>query len=144
MNSQQAVFEYNKVKLLNCIQSFFSMTPTRYYHDFHRYLDEIRPDYVNVDHAENLFTKIDGGIKFYVDNVHLQHSIHQDIQELPFSLHNSHLVEDLLYYLDNKSLKIYYRIFELEKRVRELENALENSNLVEDPHHLPRERLFTE
>lgn len=120
------------------------MTPTRYYHDFHRYLEEIRPDYVDVDHAENLFTQINGGIKFYVDNVSIQDKIQQGIQTLPFTPYNCNLVEDLLYYLDNKSLKIYYRLFELEKRVRELENALDTSNVSVDPHHFPRERLFTE
>ena len=144
MNSKQPLFEFNKVKLLQSLKSFFSMTPTRYYHDFNRYLEEIKPDYVNTDEAERLFTHLKAGIKFYIDNIHIQDSIQHEIDSLPFSAYNSRLIDDLLFYLDNKSLRMYYRIFELEKRVRELEDHLEAGNRISLPHSPPRNNLYFE
>ena len=145
MNTKAGNFEYNKVKLLQSLQSFFSMTPTRYYHDFNRYLEEIKPDYVNADEAEHLFSHLKSGIKFYTDNIHIQDSIQREIDTLPFSPYNSRLIEDLLHYLDNRSLKVYYRIFELEKRVRELEDHLNADNQASYPiHHLPQHSVFFE
>lgn len=145
MNSKAGTFEYNKVKLLNCIQSFFSITPTKYYHDFNRYLEEIRPDYVNTEEAERLFLNLKGCIKFYAENVEIQNSIQQEIDELPFSPYNCRLLEDLLFYLDNKSLKVYYRIFELEKRISILEDQLEFHNRFNGKrHHYSKDDVFEE
>ena len=145
MNSKAGCFEYNKLKLLKSLQSFFSMTPTRYYHDFNRYLEEIKPDYVNTDEAENLFVHLKGCIKFYIDNIHIQNTIHHEIDILPFNPYNCRLIEDLLHYLDNKSLKVYYRIFELEKRIRELEDQLEiHNHLFSQSHDFPKQSSFFE
>ena len=145
MNSKAGIFEYNKIKLLQSLQTFFSLTPTRYYHDFNRYLDEIKPDYVNTDEAESLLTNVKGCIKFYIDNIHIQDNIQNEIDDLPFNDYNGRLIEDLLHYLDDKSLKMYHRIFELEKRVRNLEDQIEvNNQLNTQTHHFPKKSLLFE
>lgn len=138
-------FEYKKLKLLDCLQSFFSITPTKYYHDFNRYLEDIRPDYVNTNEAEKLFLHLKGAIKFYIDNINIQQNIQKEIDNLPYNPYNSRLIDDLLHYLDNKSLKIYYRIFNLEKRIQELEDKIDLDNLLfPQTHHLPRLDVFKE
>lgn len=145
MNSKAGIFEYNKIKLLQSLESFFSMTPTRYYHDFNRYLEEIKPDYVNTDEAETLLTNVKGCIKIYIDNNDIQDNIQGEINDLPFNDYNGRLIEDLLHYLDDKSLKIYHRIFELEKRVRKLEDQIEvNNQLNTQTHHFPKKSLLFE